>query len=334
MINTANGLELWKLIEERFKMSQKNDFDKDEIKAEFKAMKRGTREKDNDFLARVEKKITYLAINEIYPSATEQAVVLLEGLQSEYLADPVVQLQTGHSSVYDQWVKEGDLKHTLEKALMHIKAYKRILEKSSPTQSYRNALTSGSKTQSSTNTTRNEQLQTQNGGAEKTFVKRSDKFMQSLKDSPNKVKTILKWRDKKPNGCALHPKSENDHQFFECNHVRNVCVECGAVEDLATAIATTQNNSNSRSRSENQDPPGTRARRTVSAAELQSMVNARRVNQQAEMEPNGKDGVDENEMEYDSESTSSTHNSNNEGVDGYSSSSNKYIKKCSHTPIL
>ena len=32
MINAADGLQLWRTIEERFKASQKNDFDKDDIK--------------------------------------------------------------------------------------------------------------------------------------------------------------------------------------------------------------------------------------------------------------------------------------------------------------
>ena len=315
MINAADGLQLWNTIEERFKASQKNDFDKDDIKAEFKAMKKGQREKNTDFLTRVEKKISYLAINDIYPSATEQAVVLLEGLQSEYLADPVVQLRTGQSSVYSKWVKEGDLKHTLEKATMHIKAYKRILDKSNPAQSYRNMLLSNNNNNNTTTTsTSRVNQQQQDKSNEKTFVKRSDKFKQSLTDSTNKVRTILKWRDKKPDGCSLHPNAENNHKFFECNHVRNVCVECDAVQDLATAIAS--QGTGSRKKTENQDPPGARARRTVSAEELQSMVEARRSAQQNQSEAQDTSGFD-NESEYDSEDTSSTRNNNNESVEGY-----------------
>ena len=129
MIDESDGLRLWDMIEQRFQTAPKNYFDKDDLCAEFKAMKQGQKESTKDFLKCVEKKIAKLDLYDIHPTAAEQTVVLLEGMASKHLVDPVVQLHTGQNSIYSNWIKEGDLKHTLEKALQHIKTTKRINEK-------------------------------------------------------------------------------------------------------------------------------------------------------------------------------------------------------------
>ena len=122
MINEADRLKLWQLIEKRFQLAPKNEFNKDELKNEFKTMTIGYNESKSEFLKRLEKKLAVLATHEIIPSPAESAVVLLEGLKSTNLKDPIVQIRSGHEGAYSNWIREGDLKHTLDKALNHIKA--------------------------------------------------------------------------------------------------------------------------------------------------------------------------------------------------------------------
>ena len=96
MIDKADGIKLWENIERRFKLAEKNEFDCDDLKSEFKEITKNPSETNEAYLKRVEKKVSYLASHNIYPSYPEQAVVLLEGLTSEFLVDePVVQIRTG-----------------------------------------------------------------------------------------------------------------------------------------------------------------------------------------------------------------------------------------------
>ena len=137
------------------------------------------------------------------------------------------------------------------------------------------------------------------------FVKRSDRLKQALQSSQDKVKTLLKWTDRNKDGCALHPNAEVPHKFLECHHVRNICNDCEAIEALATAIA--EGDSNRRNREPSGDGAGNthRARRTVTAEQLNDMVQARRANAGNESN-NGP-----TETDYETDNTSSTVGDNN-----------------------
>ena len=80
MIDEGDGLKLWESIERRFKMAEKSEFDRDDLKSEFKSITKNPSESNDTYLRRVEKKLAYLASHDINPTYKEQAVVLLEGL--------------------------------------------------------------------------------------------------------------------------------------------------------------------------------------------------------------------------------------------------------------
>ena len=80
-------------------------------------------------MKRVERKVADLALYKIHPTPAEQTVVFLEGLKSPHLVDPGVQIRTGQHGVYSDWVRDGDLKHTLERANHHIRSHHHMQEK-------------------------------------------------------------------------------------------------------------------------------------------------------------------------------------------------------------
>ena len=155
----------------------------------------GPQEKHNTFLKRVEKKLTCLALHQIYPAQAKQVVVLLEGLKSDHLIEPVVQLRTCPNSTYNEWIKEGDLKHLLEQAQHHMRVHKRMAEKMKPKNSYKSVAIGddtdngqGTRNQRQSQRKQNTRTQHQPGG----FVKRADKFKAVIEESSDKVKTIIK----------------------------------------------------------------------------------------------------------------------------------------------
>ena len=332
MINKANGLKLWETIERRFGVIEKNEFDKDDLKSDFKAMTKQSNENHEAYLKRIEKKLSYLAIHNIQPSYREQAVVLLEGLKSEYLIEPIVQIRTGTATVYSEWLKEGDLKHTLERAVHHIRNHQRISGRlSTSNNTVRNnpsnkTTTRGSGAGTSNTTTNDDDTSTKGSGK---FVKRSEKLAQGLLTGNNAVKVLLDWYYKKVDGCSLHPSAET-HKFFNCHHVRNICSECGCIDALAEATAKVER----KSKNPPQKQETTKAKRMYTAQEVQDLVKAKRVTESQA----GKEAVDN--AEYDSaesvETSSTVNDKLNDSTDlCYSNSSHKISCRIAKiTPIL
>ena len=322
LIDESDGLKLWQLLEQRFQTSPKNDFDKDDLRNEFKSMKQGVKESAEDFLKRVEKKIAYLDQYEIQPTAAEQAVVLLEGLASNVLLDPVVQLRTGQSSIYSDWIKPGDLKHTMQKALQHIKTTKRINKKiSGKKMDYKQAVSTPpapAPAPAPTNTAPPPPTNTTNTTTtQPTFVIRSDKFKTALLQSNDKEAVIIQWWGRKKDRCSLHPKSV-DHRFLQCHHVQNLCAECDCVDALATVIAKGE-----RALARGTDPDGgnARARRLVSAEQLEDIVKAKRAQQQ-----NVTGVAAQLETDYDTDNSASTvDDKTNTPSDPYSTFHNLHV---------
>ena len=61
----------------------------------------GHKEKMNNFLQRIEKKVNELAFYKVCPAPIEQAKALLEGLKSPYLTTPSLSLMHGESAFED-----------------------------------------------------------------------------------------------------------------------------------------------------------------------------------------------------------------------------------------
>ena len=229
---------------------------------------------------------------QIYPRYCEKAVVLLEGLKSEHLTEPIVQIRTGTATVYSEWLKEGDLKHTLERALHHVRNHKRISgrmatnDRTSRTNQRGTSSTRGSGTKTYNTTKTEDDTSTRGSGK---FVKRSEKLAEALLQARNPTKVLLDWHYKKTDGCALHPTAET-HKFLNCNHVQNICSECGCIDALAQAIAKVE--SKNKQPAPNQDKAT--AKRMYTAQEVQELVKAKRVTDSQA----GK--TDEVAAEYDS----------------------------------
>ena len=181
--------------------------------------------------------------------------------------------------------------------------------------SYKNALTQ-STTATSTYQPSNTSIKEKQGGKRNStqtdpapqknaIAKRCDKFRDQLNKAQDKVQLILDWSKKKQGGCFIHQMGET-HQWFNCHHIRTICTECNAVDELATAIA-----SRKPSRGGDPDRANAKARRAVTAKELKEMVKAKRAqsappNHYQQLQDNEED--EEYDTDVGSQFTSSTIN--------------------------
>jgi deoxyuridine 5'-triphosphate nucleotidohydrolase len=303
LIETADGIQLWNLILQRFKPALKGTFEKEDLKIEFRNMHKNEKETNTAFLKRIEQKLAYLQLHNLHISDAEKAVALLEGLRSAYLIQPVVQLRADGDSTYDSWIKPGDLQHTLECATRHIAQYVRYNTKVTDTRqkSYKTALS------------QNDPPKTTNPKAndtdKKPFIKSPELFKSDLASSSNIVSTITKWKNKSPAACSLHPKMDN-HKFIDCGLVRAICDETGNLNSLAEVIKRGENNT-----SPSPQPP--KARRTTTDEKLQQLLHVSNEENNSIQSAHINDGM---ESEYDSGSqhSSSTFNDNKNTVEPYS----------------
>lgn len=75
-----------------FKPALIGTFEKEDLKIEFRNMHKNDKETNTGFLKQMEQKLAYLQLHNLHLSDTKKSVALLEGLRSEYLIQPVVQL--------------------------------------------------------------------------------------------------------------------------------------------------------------------------------------------------------------------------------------------------
>jgi deoxyuridine 5'-triphosphate nucleotidohydrolase len=304
LIETADGLHLWELILHRFKPALKGTFEKEDLKIEFRNMHKNDKETNTGFLKRIEQKLAYLQLHNLYLSDAEKAVALLEGLRSEYLIQPVVQLRADGDSTYDSWIKSGDLQHTLECATRHIAQYVRYNNKVADTRpkSYKTAL--GNNGPPKTSPTK----PTGDNDTRKPFIKSPELFKADLAASSNIINTITKWKNKS-SACSLHPKMDN-HTFIDCGLVRAICDETGNLESLAEVLKRGKND-------KSPSPATPKARRITTEEKLQQLIQVKSEENNSVQSEQIKHDM---ESEYDSGSqhSSSTFNDTKNTVEPYS----------------
>jgi len=101
---------------------QKGYYDKEELKEEFLAIVKNDKESNEIFLKRIESKANELDREGISLKPHVKAFTLLKGLRAECLKTPIISImQDEGNGDYAEWIKDGDMKHTLNKAESRMK---------------------------------------------------------------------------------------------------------------------------------------------------------------------------------------------------------------------
>jgi len=117
IIQSVDGVVLWNQCSKRFAPSTKGYYDKGKMKNEFKILSKGEKETHSNFLERVKIKANELDREGIELKPHVKAWTLLRGLRSECFNIPIISImQDEGNGDYGAWIKDGDLKHTLDKA--------------------------------------------------------------------------------------------------------------------------------------------------------------------------------------------------------------------------
>ena len=237
MIKNADGLALWHNCAKRFAPTKKGHYEKEELKSEFKSMTKNPTESNSSFLKRIEQKVNELKQYGINLQAHEQALTLLKGLKSESLKTPIVAImQDDGKGEYKDWILDGDLKHTLEKAESRIKYEKAAAAllrpktanpyKEATANPYKEAILAGRAPGSSNLTPATPKITS--------VLTPKQLLIQELKACPDQQKRINKlfqWKAKEKDGCSLHPNLKL-HKFLRCEDVNSLCAENGWTKDL------------------------------------------------------------------------------------------------------
>ena len=129
VLRKADGIELWEMIIARFKPITKDEIELTDMNASFTSFKKQLRESDEAYIHRFEEKVTEMDFYNIKPSAQLQAVVFLSGLNEAHLIVPIMQIRQSPTSIYSNWIVDGNIKYTLQRA----RAYCQQLMQYAPT---------------------------------------------------------------------------------------------------------------------------------------------------------------------------------------------------------
>ena len=116
IIKKADGIALWDMLIQRFQLAEKDDIELDDMKANFRNFAMLSRESDENNVQRFEKQINDMEHFNIKPSQQLQVIIFLSGLKDPKLAQPIMQLRQSPDSIYKDWIREGNIRHTLLKA--------------------------------------------------------------------------------------------------------------------------------------------------------------------------------------------------------------------------
>mmetsp|Transcript_16311 Transcript_16311/g.23231 ORF Transcript_16311/g.23231 Transcript_16311/m.23231 type:complete len:108 (-) Transcript_16311:566-889(-) len=107
MIQNADGVALWNLCADRYALTKKGYYDKEEMMTEFKSLTKDDKESNSNFLKRVEAKVNEMELHDITLKSHVIALTLLQGLISEHLRTPIVAImQDEGNGDFNDWIKE------------------------------------------------------------------------------------------------------------------------------------------------------------------------------------------------------------------------------------
>ena len=219
MIENADGIALWEQCSKRFAPTKKGYYDREELKEEFKSMVKEDKETNENFLKRLEKKANELTREGIELRPHVKALTLLKGLRSECLKTPIVSImQEEGSGEYADWIKEDDLKHTLNKAESRQKFEKAATAmlcpkpiNTYPTSTYKSALQKSTQVSQSKSTASPTDPCTQLSAELKGCISQQAR-----------INKIFEWRNKDKEYCILCP-SLKTHKFLRCDKLCQLC---------------------------------------------------------------------------------------------------------------
>ena len=117
VLNRADGLKLWDMIIEEYRPTPKDELELDDLKQSFLQLSILTNENDAAHIERFQKKIKMMEHYDITPSQPQQVIVFLKGLKDNRLTAPILELrQKPTLSIYSDWIKPRNLRHSLERA--------------------------------------------------------------------------------------------------------------------------------------------------------------------------------------------------------------------------
>ena len=265
MIQQADGIALWNTLIARFKPIHKDDIELADMTTKFTTFRKLPKEQDDVYIQRFEDKVNDMDFYGIKPTPQLQAVVFLGGLNEPILTDPIMQIRASPTSTYTNWIVEGNLKHTLERARNFIE--QRIMY--TPNMSQLNTTAAPvlpTIPNANTNNTRlnprppppafqpprqyfprTQQYDTvpawqnhPNPMNAQNIDSLKAQFKEDLLGTDNKQDCIFQWRNRNKRSCAFHPGQA--HKFFQCRVVQSICHECNLDHELHKAI---QNSSES-----------------------------------------------------------------------------------------
>ena len=218
-ITSANGLNLWKTLEQRYRPLPKDEIEKIDFQTEFTKLSRNSNETHENFLIRFEKFVSEMAYFHMKPSTLHQVLVFLDGLQEPLLGDPICTIRQDPKSIYANWIVADNLQHTLQKAKSFIKQKQKyiIVPPSSRL---------GGKRKKSDNPPSEQ-------STDQPFEIMKTKFTSALKNAENPLDTIFDFRNKNRRGCYFHG---DKHKFFKCRLVENICETHGFTDKLKETI--------------------------------------------------------------------------------------------------
>ena len=297
IIQTADGLNLWKTLETRFKPLDKDEIEKIDFQTDFMKLKRNNNETHELFLTRFEKFISEMKYFNVCPSTLHQVLVFLDGLNEPLLCDPICTIRQSPQSIYANWIVQDNLKHTLQKAQNYLKQKRRYVK---PAPNDRKQPKEKKQEATPSDRPNLEALKTN--------------FLTSLKTETDPLNAIFDYRNKNRKGCYFHG---NEHKFFKCRLAENVCENNGFGDAFNEAKrrseVSTQNMLHERGIDPDNTPPTARRTTTTPSNHILSPGP----NDQTLSPP-----IDDTESEQGFDSGSSYSNSvtNNIRVDPYSMS--------------
>ena len=260
MLKQANGIELWRLLIDRFKPIAKDDIQLVDMNSEFTNFKRIPKESDDSYIQRFEDKVREMDYYGIKPSAQLQAIVFLGGLNEFMLSDPIMNLRESNSSTYSSWVVEGNLKYTMTRARNYMDQKRKYSKTSNeptitppqPTQPNQHEVNRRHKTPTPTpryqfqppprymyqNQPHFTPPPSYNPNQQQMSAPNIDalkkQFKAELIASENKQDVIFNWRNKNKKSCVFHPGQQ--HKFFWCRVAQSICRECRQDHELHKAL--------------------------------------------------------------------------------------------------
>ena len=284
VLNRADGLQLWQMIIQEFQPLPKDEMELEDIKQEFLKLSKFSGESDQAYLEQFQLKIKSMEHYHIAPPQHQQVIIFLKGFKDARLTTPILELRQKHSaSFYSDWVRAGNLRHSMERA----NNYCHLVNQYTPTAPPRSTLPRLSPpvilrspqpptippntpnlpqprytdppvaTTSPMNATNLEQLETQ--------------FKNELLSADRTQDFFFNWRNKNRRGCIFHPAQ--NHKFLKCHLTESICQECNLDNELSTAVFNLQQSTRRLLAERGVDPNTT----TMQPTPYQPHAQARRV---------------------------------------------------------